>query len=343
MNHLAATPAAGDRARLETYLRRQGIECPPPVPLVRDAGERMYFRLEREDGDPVVVCLMGSPYAPGALPFANSTRLYRELGVAVPEILDEAPDLGVVLLEDLGDDLLQHRALRWTPEVARLYGEAIEILVRIQREGERIGGLAERSTYRAYAMRLDAALFLRELRFFREHFLEERVEGGFSESVASSLERFFASLAEEAAGTPEALCHRDFHSRNLMVPGAGGLFVIDHQDTRIGPRTYDAVSLAHDPYVHPEGGSAPFVAEEMLARFRDAVGISENQKEFDAVALQRTLKALGTYGYQVSARKNPVYARYIAPTLATARGILDRPCKVAGRGELLRILADLAE
>ena len=44
------------------------------------------------------------------------------------------------------------------------------------------------------------------------------------------------------------LCHRDYHSRNLMLH-EGQLYIIDFQDARMGPDTYDLVSLLRDSYV----------------------------------------------------------------------------------------------
>ena len=44
------------------------------------------------------------------------------------------------------------------------------------------------------------------------------------------------------------LCHRDYHSRNLMLH-EGELYIIDFQDARMGPDTYDLVSLLRDSYV----------------------------------------------------------------------------------------------
>ena len=37
------------------------------------------------------------------------------------------------------------------------------------------------------------------------------------------------------------------------------------------------------------------------------------------MALQRNLKALGTFGYQTTARRNPVYIQYMPRTLRYAR------------------------
>ena len=43
-------------------------------------------------------------------------------------------------------------------------------------------------------------------------------------------------------------CHRDYHSRNLMLH-AQNLYIIDFQDARMGPDTYDLASLLRDSYV----------------------------------------------------------------------------------------------
>ena len=329
-------------------------------PLVKEAGERVYFRIRpagatrmaaRTRGTAtVVLCVMAEPYAPGSLPFANSTRLYRELGVRTPRILEEAPELGVIALEDLGDDLLQAVWAGGGRDVPALYDEAVDIIARIQHEGARLAGTPAAGGFRAFSARLDAALFLRELRFFAEHFLRGYAGLPLGARALGDLESLFGALAEEAAGGPVALTHRDFHSRNLIAgdrPAAlRVLWVIDHQDSRIGPRSYDLMSLVRDPYV-ATGGAArpPFREPDLVDRFRDAAGVrgspSELLAEFDAVALQRNLKALGTYGFQVSRRGNDVYRRYVAPTLRMVRENLERHSGRSDRRRLGLLLADV--
>jgi aminoglycoside/choline kinase family phosphotransferase len=48
---------------------------------------------------------------------------------------------------------------------------------------------------------------------------------------------------------------------------------------------------------------------------RGAADDAEFRRRFDLMALQRNLKALGTFGYQTTARGNPVYLQYIPRTL----------------------------
>lgn len=364
-------PTSDARSRLECFLRRpRGLVLTDPdqaltEPLVQEAGERVYFRVrlgaearrwpEGAGGRSVVLCVMADPYEPGTLPFADSTQLYGELGVRAPRILEEAPGLGVLALEDLGDDLLQLVAQRGGSDVPALYGEAAGIIARIQREGARIAGTPEAGRFRAFSTRLDSPLFLRELRFFVRHFLADFAGIRLTGAAGRELEVRFAALAEEAAGSPQALAHRDFHSRNLIARkgGAGAaaspprhLYVIDHQDSRIGPRAYDLMSLVRDPYVAGNGQiRMPFREADLIARFLDAAEWGEHPEdlvsEFDAVALQRNLKALGTYGFQVARRRNEVYRRYIAPTLRMVMENLDRHHDRADRRGLRTFLADL--
>jgi aminoglycoside/choline kinase family phosphotransferase len=42
------------------------------------------------------------------------------------------------------------------------------------------------------------------------------------------------------------------------------------------------------------------------------------------MAMQRNLKALGTFGFQTTTRGNPVYIQYIPRTLAYVRGNMER-------------------
>ena len=131
--------------------------------------------------------------------------------------------------------------------------------------------------------------------------------------------------------------HRDYHSRNLMLHD-GRLYVIDFQDARMGPDTYDLASLLRDSYVDlPEP-----VVDELIGYFLalkgDAAGLEaprEFRRRFDLMALQRNLKALGTFGYQRSTRGNPVYIQYIPRTLASAADNLVRHDRFAPLREVL--------
>ena len=61
----------------------------------------------------------------------------------------------------------------------------------------------------------------------------------------------------------------------------------------------------------------------------------EFRRRFDVMALQRNLKALGTFGYQTTARRNTVYIQYMPRTLRYARTNLEKYPRFARLRELL--------
>ena len=113
------------------------------------------------------------------------------------------------------------------------------------------------------------------------------------------------------------------------------LYIIDFQDARLGPDTYDLVSLLRDSYVD----LAEQTVEELIAYFLALKGITGAEREFrhrfDVMALQRNLKALGTFGYQTTARRNPVYIQYIPRTLRYVRNNLAHQPRFNRMWELL--------
>ena len=75
------------------------------------------------------------------------------------------------------------------------------------------------------------------------------------------------------------LCHRDYHSRNLMLHD-GQLYIIDFQDARMGPDTYDLVSLLRDSYVDlPEQ-----TVDELIAYFLALKGVDAARSASSAAA-----------------------------------------------------------
>jgi aminoglycoside/choline kinase family phosphotransferase len=61
----------------------------------------------------------------------------------------------------------------------------------------------------------------------------------------------------------------------------------------------------------------------------------EFRRRFDLMALQRNLKALGTFGFQTTTRQNTVYIQYIPRTLNFARMNLVRYPRFARLRQLL--------
>jgi N-acetylmuramate 1-kinase len=299
--------------RLEQYLAAQHLtdQTLKVVPLTGDASDRRYFRVLLKSGTPIVLALHAGPIDYHAMPFVAIAKLLSEVPVPVPRILHHSDPLGVLGLEDLGDVTLQaHLGAATAAEHAALYRQAVSFIARMQQRGEALRSDA----YPPYRIAFDVEKLTWELEFFVKHYLLAYKGARPSEAERDALRAEWSGMVDELSGEPRVLCHRDYHSRNLMLHD-GSLYIIDFQDARMGPDTYDLVSLLRDSYVD----LTPQQVDELIAFFLALKGVADEQefrRRFDLMALQRNLKALGTFGYMTTSRNNTVYIQYIPRTVA---------------------------
>src|SRR5215831_9203299 len=321
------------RERIQGYLDRSGLTAATPrvVPLTPDASDRRYFRILVPDAPSIVLSLYSAPFDVTALPFVNVATLLARMPVPIPTVLGHADDLGVLALQDLGDVTLQaHLGAASPKQHAALYRQAVALIATLQKRGEELAS----PEYLPYGIAFDVEKLTWELDFFTKHFLEAYRGVTLADDQRAALREEFAAIIQELADEPRVLCHRDYHSRNLMFRD-GQLYVIDFQDARMGPDTYDLVSLLRDSYMD----LTEQTVADLIAYFLALKGVTgtdtEFRRRFDLMALQRNLKALGTFGYQTTARRNPVYIQYIPRTLRYARGNLLKYDRFSRLRELL--------
>ena len=318
-------------APVQTYLDRAGVKDARVVALTGDASDRRYFRVLPKQGDSFVLSVYSAPFDPSTLPFVNTAELFSAMPVPVPKILGHAPEVGVLALEDLGDVTLQAHLGSASPgRHAALYRDAVSFVATIQKRGSELSD----PKYLPYGISFDVEKLTWEMDFFIKHFLEAYRGVTFGSGERDALRQELQAIVAELAAEPKVLCHRDYHSRNLMMRG-DRLFIIDFQDARLGPDTYDLVSLLRDSYV-----DLPWsVVDDLIAYFLALQGRSSEPEEFrrrfDLMALQRNLKALGTFGYQTTARQNPVYIQYIPRTLNYVRENVRRYPRFGRLAEIL--------
>ncbi|HEX9187193.1 MAG TPA: phosphotransferase [Vicinamibacteria bacterium] len=288
------------------------------TPLSGDASTRRYYRLQG-GGRRHVLALYPEPFVPEELSYLTVHRLLEGYGLPVPATEGVDGGRGIVLQEDLGDRTLQV-VLDETSGASRdeLYREAVDQVAELQVK-------AAQGTQRTDCFRIafDIEKLSWELHYFLKHFLEGHRGADPTVEDRATLSEAFHQLSHEIASWPRVLCHRDYHSRNLMRH-RGRLYWIDFQDARMGPTTYDLASLLRDAYVDvPED-----LQEELKERFRQRATPDEPRevfrRRFDLMCVQRNLKALGTFGYMATVRQNPVYLPYIPRTLAHVRRNLSR-------------------
>jgi aminoglycoside/choline kinase family phosphotransferase len=325
------------RDRINRFLDETGVAARgvTVVPLTGDASDRRYYRVLVRGDAPQVLAVHPGPIDFERLPFVNVARLLAAMPVPAPRVVAHSDALGIIALQDLGDVTLQAHLGTATPaEHAALYRQAVALIETLQRRGAELAS----PDYVPYGIAFDVEKLSWELQFFTKHFLEAYRGATLTSAEREALSSEYTAIVSELAAEPRVLCHRDYHSRNLMLRD-GLLHIIDFQDARMGPDTYDLASLLRDSYVDfTEAQVDELIAFFLALRGSTAVAGPDGRefrRRFDLMSLQRNLKALGTFGYQTTTRVNTVYIQYIPRTLSYVRANLERSPRFARLRALL--------
>jgi len=305
--------------RLSDYLVRAKLDAGGILALTPDASTREYFRIPwKRRGATAVAAVYPEPFDPEIHPFLDVTRLFVAARLPVPEILDVDAANGIIVQEDLGDRQLR-RVFETVGEDDRdVYLEqAISLIADIQAATP----LAFERDSIASRLAFDEAKLSWELEYFLEHYFKSYRGEILKHAEQAELRAELNDLASELAARPRVLCHRDFHTSNLLVDAENRLRVIDHQDARMGPASYDLVSLLLDrqtgvPSLAEIRERRLYFLEERRQRGLDALDPDDFGREFRLMTVQRCLKAVGTFSYQSGVcGRGVVYEHFIDPVL----------------------------
>lgn len=266
----------------------------------------------------------------------ETTLLFQAAGLPVPRVLEASGADGLLLLEDLGDLRLQDwMADHSDEEVSEAYWLALKMVVRIQEATELVASGSICSS-----LAFDEAKLRWELGFFFANYFNKHLHLRLDPATANAVQADFKALCSELAGRDRVLTHRDYHARNLMMHN-GRLFIIDYQDARMGPVSYDVASLLSDPYSPLSREAAAELVEdfiEMKSESRLPLRDPDDFRvELQLMTVQRMLKAIGTYASQ-AVGGNSIYLPYIRP--AAERAI--EAMRSLGRFDATRALLEQA-
>ncbi len=305
------------RERLEAYLVGQSLEPEKILALTPDASTREYFRIPWKRAT-AVAAVYPEPFDPEIHPYLDVTRLFIEAKLPVPSILDVDPKAGIIVQEDLGDQQLRRIYEAATEDEREEYIEsAVRLIAEIQAATDKA---VERKSI-CSRLAFDEAKLSWELDFFVEHFFGSLRKEKLKHAEEAELRAELNDLAAELSARPRVLCHRDFHSSNLMVDRKGKLRIVDHQDARMGPASYDLVSLLLDrqtvvPSLAEVRERRLFFLDERLKHGLSPIDPDDFAHEFRLMTVQRCLKATGTFSYQTGvAGRGEIYAQFIDPML----------------------------
>ncbi len=268
--------------KLIPFLEKRGFRLVEK--LQGDASSRQFYRVEKKGERFVLMVFTGE-----GLDLQLQVHRFLSALWPLPRIYEIFPR--ALLMEDAGDLSLEE-AWRKNRKVDSVYRKLLHFLRVLQNYGPGLFPANHPVRRRA----LNGERFLKELDFTFRHFIEERYPVEEEQWREAALE-----LVESIDYSTAVPNHRDFHSRNIFLKG-GKILILDYQDCMMGPPEYDYASLLRDNYV------------KLTPTLRRRLEKNLNSSNYILVSLQRHLKALGTFGFQI--KKGKTYFKdYIPITL----------------------------
>ncbi|HEY2962434.1 MAG TPA: phosphotransferase [Pyrinomonadaceae bacterium] len=303
--------------RLARFITQQGITSREVVALTPDASTRKYYRVAWKKRT-AIAAVYAEPFDPEFHPYLDVTRLFLECDIPVPEIYSVDGAAGIIVQEDLGDQQLFQIYENEPEEKCDEYKEeAIALIARIQTATQKayeMNSIASRLAF-------DEAKLSWELDFFFEHYFGSLRGEKLRHSETAELKAELNDIAAELAAVPRVLCHRDYHAANLMIDKRKQMRIVDHQDARMGPASYDLVSFLLDrqpclPSLAELRAHRLYFLEQRRLQGLSAIDPDDFAQEFRLMTIQRGLKATGTFSCQTAVfGRGAAYERFIQPTL----------------------------
>jgi N-acetylmuramate 1-kinase len=316
--------------------------------LQGDASTRSYERLtlgertvvlmnapRRPDGPPV---RDGRPYsaiahlAEDVVPFVALARALRDYGFSAPQVLQADLDLGLLILEDLGDE----RLVEGSPPapIESCYQAAVDVLLALHAlDLSDTIPVSPHVDYRIPHYDMDA--FLIEAELLVDWYLPRLNVKISGPTRADFVALWRAALRPAIESTPTWVL-RDFHSPNLLwLPERSDVArvgLLDFQDALIGPAAYDLAALLQDARVDvPDQFELAMLGHYARARRARDPGFDTPAfvRIYATLAAQRASKILGIFARLDRRDGKPQYLQHMPRVWRYLQRSLMHPALVA--------------
>lgn len=254
------------------------------ISIAGDASIRKYHRLMHPDGSTAILMDAAPEHGGNVRPFQHIAAHLRQIGLSAPQIFSSDNENGLLVIEDLGDDLFARVIPKSSVLEIPLYQAATDVLVHLHAQPAP-----------ADLVPFDAE-FMTPLAGLAYSWYLRGADGKWHRSLPV-FEAAFRQILHSHVDGPQVLVQRDYHAENLLwLPDRSAqarVGLLDFQDAMLGHPAYDLVSLLQDA----RRDVPPHIERLMIARYVDSTGCDAAQ--FDAayhvLGAQRNLRILGVF------------------------------------------------
>jgi hypothetical protein len=323
-------PRAERIAIIRRFLHEAGFGQAARRRVQGDASTRAYERLtldgtsyilmnspRRPDGPPV---RGGKPYsqiahlAEDVTPFIAMAKGLRTLGLSAPAIFATDRAAGLLVLEDLGNDLIVEGEPPAPIEMR--YEAAADVLAALHRERTH-DTISVEAGVQYRLPRYDIEAMLIEVELLLEWFFP-LIGHSAPSSARDDYFKLWREALAPALAAPPTWVLRDFHSPNLLwLPereGVARVGLLDFQDAMMGPAAYDVASLLQDARVDvPEIMEIALLSHYTRARMNAEPGFDAPGfvRLYATMGAQRASKILGIFARLDRRDGKPQYLRHL--------------------------------
>lgn len=270
--------------------------------IAGDASFRSYYRINHDEGTHILM------YAPIGFEDCGSFILIDEilinLDLSAPKIIAKDLALGLILLEDFGNESFTKYLQKNPSEELRIYQNACDVLIDLH---QKTANLHFENIHK-----YNIAVLYREVELLIDWYLPHK-----NLKITSEQKEFYKKtwfdIFDKLAKTSQILVLRDYHADNLMVlnssRGKSAVGLLDFQDGLIGSRAYDLVSLIEDARRDIDQENAKKIFDYFILNSKN--NIEEIILDYEILSLQRNIKILGIFARLANRDKKTNYLNYI--------------------------------
>ena len=248
-----------------------------------ESSQRTFFRIPYKDKSSILM-VVPRGIDESIESFYTKAEIFKKANVNVPDIYFKNEALGLLIVKDFGDDVLQFYLNKQNSN--KLIKLAIEQIHKIE------------------VIELDKSVFLdfekiteNNLNLFKRFFLEEFLNAPALQILKEEIDEFYSLIISELKDYPQVISHYDFESRNLMSLSEEKIGVIDFQDALIGPLGIDLASLFKDLYIEwtdeEISNWLDFYVENSQIAKSASLKSKDVKRMIDFASLQRQTRILG--------------------------------------------------
>ena len=247
-------------------------------------------------------------------------------GFSAPKIFASDLSKGLLLLEDLGDNLFSKFIQNNENQEKKLYSAAVDCLAAIYRSTFSKNLIFENSFWDLEVY--DDVAMLAEVDLLLDWYAKDlghQIDSQNKKIWHSIWKKLFINFEAVAPG----LGLRDFHAENIFWlnerEGTGNIGLIDFQDALFVHPAYDLVSLVEDA----RRDVSPEISEILIDRFCQQSGIKNDERFRSAYAImgaQRNAKILGIFIRLAKRDKKLQYLDFIPRVKGHLMKNLNSPC-----------------